>query len=256
MADVIILGTANSVPSEEHANTHMAVVGPAGVILVDCVGTAVVRLRRAGIELDDIGDLILTHFHPDHVSGVPLLLMDMWLLGRNAPLRIYGLHHCLRRIEETMEFYQWGNWPEFFPVAFHRLPETERVLVLENADVRVYSSPVHHLVPTVGLRVEAAGEGRHIAYSCDTEPCSEVVRLAAGADVLIHEATGASPGHSSASQAGEVATEAEVGHLILIHYPVHPSVNTSMIRDAQSSFQGQVDLAQDFMRLPLNGAAD
>jgi ribonuclease Z len=255
LAEVVILGTANSVPSDEHANTHMAVVGPAGVILIDCVGTAVVRLGKAGIELDHVTDLILTHFHPDHVSGVPLLLMDMWLLGRNAPLRIYGLHHCLRRIEETMDFYQWGNWPEFFPVSFHRLPETERVLVLENPDVRIFSSPVHHLVPTVGLRVEAAAEGRHIAYSCDTEPCNAVVRLAAGADVLIHEATGASPGHSSPAQAGEVATEAEVGHLLLIHYPVHPSVDHGMVAQAQSSFQGKVGLAEDFMRLPLDGAA-
>lgn len=255
MPELIVLGTANSVPSPEHANTHMAVLGDAGTILIDCVGTAVVRLEQAGIRLDDVKDLILTHFHPDHVSGVPLLLMNMWLLGRNVPLRIYGLNHCLKRVEDMMGFYQWENWPEFFKVSFHRLPETEGELVLENDDVRILSSPVHHLVPTIGLRVESADSGRHVAYSCDTEPCEEVVRLAAGADVLIHEATGRSPGHTSAAQAGELATRAEVGQLLLIHYPVVPRVDPDLVDQARGRFQGPVAFAEDFMRIPLDPTA-
>jgi ribonuclease Z len=230
----------------------LAVVGQSGVVLVDCVGTAVVRLQTAGIALDDVKELILTHFHPDHVSGVPLLLMNMWLLGRTEPLRIYGLNHCLKRVEDMMSFYQWENWPEFFKVSFHRLPETEGELVLENDDVRILSSPVHHLVPTIGLRFESTDSGRQIAYSCDTEPCEAVTRLAAGADVLIHEATGASPGHSSAAQAGEIATQAEVGSLFLIHYPVHPDVNPNLTIEAQTRFQGPVALAEDFMRLAFD----
>jgi len=252
VAELIVLGTANSVPSADHANTHMAVRGDSGTILIDCVGTAVVRLERAGIKLDDIQDIILTHFHPDHVSGLPLLLMNMWLLGRQAPLRIYGLNHCLKRIEDMMSFYQWENWPEFFKVSFHRLPETEAELVLENRDVRIFSSPVHHLVPTIGLRVESADSGRQIAYSCDTEPCDEVVRLASGADVLIHEATGLSPGHTSAAQAGEIATRSEVGQLLLIHYQVHPDVDPNLVAEAAKRFQGPVVLAEDFMRISLD----
>lgn len=109
MTELVILGTANSIPTAEHENTHMAIVRESGVILIDCVGTPAVRLPKAGIDLDDIQDLILTHFHPDHVSGVPLLLMNMWLMGRRKPLRIYGLHHCLKRIEDTMSFYRWEN---------------------------------------------------------------------------------------------------------------------------------------------------
>jgi ribonuclease Z len=255
VAELIILGTAYSVPSEEHANTHMAVVGDSGAVLIDCVGTSILRLQRAGIPLDDIQDMVLTHFHPDHVSGVPLLLMNMWLLGRRAPLRVYGLNHCLKRVEDMMSFYQWENWPRFFNVSFHRLPETEGELVLENDDVRILSSPVHHLVPTIGLSVEAVESGRRIAYSCDTEPCGEVVRLAAGADMLIHESTGLSPGHTSAEQAGEVAAQAEVGQLLLIHYPVYPALDPNLVSQADKRFQGSVALAQDFMRIPLDGTA-
>lgn len=251
MAKLIILGTANAVADDEHENTHMAIVTQSGTILIDCVGTPLVRLAKVEILLDSIEDLIVTHFHPDHVSGVPLLLMDMWLLGRQKALRIYGLHHCLERLEDLMGFYQWESWPNFFPVAFHRLPERENVLVLEKEDIRLYSSPVRHLIPTIGLRIESRSGDRTIAYSCDTEPCPSVVRLASGADVLIHESSGGSMGHSSASQAGGIAREAEVGKLLLIHYPTGKSRSTSLIDQAKGTFAGEVDLAQDFMVLDL-----
>ena len=116
MAKLIILGSSNAIPDEKHENTHMAVVGDKRTVLIDCVSNPILRLPQAGIEFNALTDLVLTHFHPDHVSGVPLLLMNMWLLGRKNPLNIYGLHHTLSRIEDLMGFYAWENWPNFFPV--------------------------------------------------------------------------------------------------------------------------------------------
>lgn len=251
MAKLILLGTSNAIPDPGRENTHMAVVGDSGTVLIDCVGTPIVHLAQAGIALDSITDLIATHFHPDHVSGIPLLLMNMWLLGRAEPLRIYGLHHCLERLEDMMGFYMWDNWPNFFPVAFHRLPERERVLVLEKNDFRILSSPVRHLVPTIGLRMESSANGRAVVYSGDTEPCPAVVRMASGADVLIHEASGGGVGHSSASQAGAIAREAEVGHLLLIHYPGTVTAASSLLEQAKVTFSGRVSLAEDFLEIEL-----
>ena len=251
MAKLVILGSAGSVPDIEHDNTHMAIVEEEGVVLIDCPGTPIVRLARAGISFEGITDLIITHFHPDHVSGVPLLLMNMWQLGRKDPLRIYGLHHCLERIEDMMGFYHWDNWPQFFPVAFHRLPESERVHLLEKEGFVIYSSPVRHLVPTIGLRIETTQSGKTIAYSCDTEPCPSVVRLAAGADILIHEATGAIVGHSSASQAGAIAREADVDRLLLIHYHLGKQQPINLVAQAQETFSGEDELAQDLMEIDL-----
>jgi hypothetical protein len=56
--------------------------------------------------------------------------MDMWLMGRKKPLNIYGLHYTLDRVEGMMGFYNWSEWPEFFPVVFYRLPAGERTPVL------------------------------------------------------------------------------------------------------------------------------
>ena len=250
MPKLIILGSSNAIPDEKHENTHLAVLGRERSVLIDCVSNPIVRLQQAGIDFNLLTDLILTHFHPDHVSGVPLLLMDMWLLGRKDPILIHGLSHTLERIQKLMGFYDWEYWPNFFPVSFHYLPEEEMSLVLDHEEIRIFSSPVRHLIPTVGLRIEFPQVDKVLAYSCDTEPTPSVVQLASGADVLIHETAGPSRGHSSASQAGNIARQAEVGSLYLIHYPTGNMNNPQpLVAQAAESFGGPVLLAEDFMEL-------
>lgn len=249
MAKLIILGSSNAIPDENHENAHMAVLGRELSVLVDCVSNPTVRLAQAGIDLLSITDLVLTHFHPDHVSGVPAFLMNSWLLGRKEPLRVHGLGYTLERVRRLMDDYGWAAWPNFFPVDFHSLPEEELAPVLNGGEMRVLASPVRHLVPTIGLRFEFADSKRVLAYSCDTTPCEEVVRLASGADVLIHEATGEGVGHSSAAQAGEIARRAEVGRLLLIHYQVHDFDPRVLPKQAARTFGGNVQLAEDFMQI-------
>jgi ribonuclease Z len=252
MPKVIILGSSNAIPTTEHENTHMVIVGEERTVLVDCVSNPVLRLEQAGIDFNTLTDVVVTHFHPDHVSGLPLLLMDMWLMGRRKPINIYGLHFTLDRVEDLMGFYGWAEWPDFFPVAFYRLPAQEMTGVMDCPDFRIYSSPVRHLVPTIGLRIEFNHTGKVMAYSCDTEPCAQVIRLAEGADVLIHEAAGAHRGHSSAEQAGEIASQAEVHRLYLIHYPTGKYAAGDLPAEARTRFSGEVMLAHDFMALDFD----
>lgn len=249
MPKLIILGSANAVPAENHENTHMVLVGKERRLLIDCVSNPILRLERAGVDPNTVTDLILSHFHPDHVSGVPLLLMDTWLMGRRQPLNVYGLDHTIDRTQQVMAAYAWEKWPNFFPVNFVRLPDDERTILYECEEWRVLSFPVCHLIPTIGVRIEFPLSGKILAYSSDTEPCQQVVRLAENADVLIHECTGASPGHSSASQAGEVAAEAGARSLLLIHYHARGIDPEHLTVEARKTFGGEVKLAQDFMEI-------
>ena len=249
MAKLIVLGTSSAVPDKDHENTYFVLKGDQSSVLVDCVGSPLLRLERVGVDIESLNDIILTHCHPDHISGIPSFLMSLWLLGRRVPLNIYGLNHTLDCVEKMMELYEWREWPNFFPVAFHRLPAMEMTLVLVNEDFRIFSSPVRHLIPTIGLRIESLPGNKVIAYSCDTEPCTEVVKLAADADILLHEATGQSYGHSSAAQAGEVAKTAGAKTLYLIHYPPPLSGSQDLISQAQMKFSGDVRYAEDFLEL-------
>lgn len=251
MAKFIILGSSNAVPTPTNDNTHMLAISQERTVLIDCASNPVLRLPQVGVDFERITDLILTHFHPDHVSGAPLWLMDMWLLGRKQPLEIHGLAHTLDRLEAMMNLYGWQEWPNFYPVTLHKLPEEAMTPVLECASLRIFASPVKHLIPAIGLRIEFPLAGKAVAYSCDTEPCEAVVHLAQGVDVLIHEAAGAAPGHSSAEQAAEIAHRAGAASLYLIHYPTGTGVANPdrLLSQAQARFLGPVALAEDFTTL-------
>ena len=208
------LGTGAAV-SDPHRTTTMLAVEAAGhLVAVDCGGDLAQRMMLAGLDPSALDLLILTHEHPDHVGGFPLLLEKLWLLGRRAPIPIAGPAPALdvaRRLFEQFDTSRWDGLPERM---YREVEMVENAEVWHTDGLQITASPVSHPVPTIGLRIEA--ESRVIAYSCDTAPDPAVVRLARGADVLIHEATGHQPGvHSSAEEAAESGAK----RLVLVHLP-------------------------------------
>ena len=251
MERIIILGSASAVPSEDHENTHILVESGQHMLLVDCPGNPVVRLSQAGVDINQLTGIILTHFHPDHVSGFAPLLMSMWLVGRKQPITVYGLAPTIDRAEKMMDLYDWQQWPNFFPVNFVCIAEEERAVVINSPDLHLVASPVEHLVPTIGLRFEFLRQGKVVTYSCDTEPSQVVRRLAQGSDVLIHESTGSSKGHTSPELAGEIASQANAAALYLIHYPPQLVDAESLLARAKQTYPGPVYVAQDFQMIPI-----
>jgi ribonuclease Z len=247
MAKVVVLGSAAAVNDAHHDYTHLLLIGARGEpILIDAGSNPLGKIKELGIADDGLQDVILTHFHPDHVAGIPNMMMHMWLLGRRTPMRIYGLHACVNRIEDMMAGYGWRDWPDFFPVAFHRVSERGSAPVMENDDFRITAWPVKHFVPTIGLRIENKLTGKVLAYSCDTEPTASLNELARDADLLIHEAAGPPPGHSTARQAGEIATQVNAKKLYLIHYQVWNHDPAVLVPEAQTAYDGPIHLCNDF----------
>ena len=100
--------------------------------------------------------------------------------------------------------------------------------------------------------------GRKVVYSGDTRPSTEIARLAQGADLLIHEATyddslaekAAETGHSTPSQAAEIARKAKVGRLILTHISSRYPDPQLLLSQARARFQF-VEVAQDLQRVKI-----
>lgn len=244
MARLVILGTAAAVPDASHENTYLAVEGTSGSVLIDCAGSPISRLEQAGVAYSQLRSVIITHIHPDHAYGLPLLLMGLWLLGRTDRLRVHALGVVATRLRAVMDAYDWSDWPHFYPVDFEAVEDRPGALVLDNADFRILASRNEHMVPAISIRIENKASGYVTAYSSDTAPCDALVDLARGADLLIHEAAGATLGHSSAAMAGEMATRAGAKKLVLVHYQVYadPAV---LAAEARSTFDGPVEVAQD-----------
>ncbi|MBA4386012.1 MAG: hypothetical protein C0410_14835 [Anaerolinea sp.] len=247
MERITILGSANAVAKSDQQNTHLLFETSSRKILVDCGDHAAAGLARAGVDLNQITDLILTHFHADHVGSLPLVIMDMWLEKRTAPLTIYGLDVTIEKAQKLLELFDWQKWMNMFPVVFVSVAETGNPKMIADDEVVISALPVLHLIPTIGLRFEFAG-GRTVAYSCDTEPCDALNRLADKADILLQEAAGPGKGHTSPEQAGEIASICGVKQLVLIHYEARRGKQT-LLSEAQSKYDGKVVVAEDGMIL-------
>ena len=215
------LGTGSAGAGADRTTTMLAVEAAGRTVLVDCGGDAVQRMLDCGLDPVTLDAVILTHEHPDHLSGYPLLIEKLWLRGRRDPIPIYGPAVTLAKARALFAIYDTAGWVLVPARTFHEValdPDTE---VARLGDLTITSAPVDHPVPTIGLRFEA--DGGVFAYSCDTAPSRNVVALARGADLLIHEGTASTPGvHSSPEEAAQIAAEAGVGRLVLIHAPDTP----------------------------------
>jgi len=253
MATLQFLGTSNSTPDLEHGNTHMLLSIDQHNILIDCPGDIIQRILKLKLSMDHITELILTHFHPDHVGGVSLLLMDMWLMKRTLPLTIIANRHTLNGVQNMMDSSGWDTWPNFYPVKFVTIEDDIDINtpIYESQSVRITTTFVKHFLPTNALRFDFLKCGKAIAYSSDTEPCQQFVDLAQNANIIIHEATGAGMGHASAIEAAQIASQAHGNELVLIHYEARGEELENLVHQAQAYFDGPVYLAHDFQKIEI-----
>ena len=151
-----------------------------------------------------------------------------------------------------------GNRPGRFDVTKARelgVPEGPLYRDLqEGKDVRLPDGRIIRSSDIVG----PPRPGRKVVYAIDTRPCSTVLELAKGADVLIHDAMFTEElqaeanerGHSTARQAAEIAQQAEVGQLILAHISPRYETAKELLEEALSIFTS-TKVAEDSMGVEL-----
>jgi ribonuclease Z len=251
LVELIVLGSSASVPDAEHDTVSLVLRGVDWAVLVECGGSSLHKLAQLGVGLEDLRAVILSHHHPDHIYGLPALVQGLWIGGRDASLPFYGPKQALDRARALLELLELADREGMFTAEWHPVPLREGREVSTWGDICVSAAPVIHAGnDTLALRFENRATRRTIVYSADTEPCPALIRLAAGADLLIHEATGEYPGHSTPAEAAEVAREAGVAQLALIHYPVR-EVDLEAWRLQAAGFPGSVTLAREGDRYPL-----
>ncbi len=183
------VGCGDAFGSGGRFNTCFHLVGKKVNALIDCGATSLVAMTRLAIDRNGINTIFLTHFHADHVGGVPFFLLEAnYVLKRDRELTIAGPAGLKSHYAEVMQ----GAFPGTealklrFPLRLHDLAIGK---TSELGPVKITPFHVVHddrAGPCLGLRIEA--EGKVIAYSGDTEWTDALIELGREADLFICEA--------------------------------------------------------------------
>ena len=234
MATVHLLGTGAAFSDAGRTTTMICVTNQASTLLIDCGGDAVSRMQQKGLDTGSLRALFLTHEHIDHVGGFPLLYKKLWLSGRKDPLPVYGIPPALVQAARCFYSYDTRAFTDLPPIAWRAItPDTSEAIFLDE-HWEVFAASGEHGVPVTGLRICCRHSGTAVTYSSDTSHSGTITRLAEGSTLLLHEATGLLPGHSSAEQAAQTARDAGVEQLVLVHLP--PRFSLSDLHSAKKIF--------------------
>jgi ribonuclease BN (tRNA processing enzyme) len=208
-------------------------------LLVD-PGYASLPVLLDQVTADEVDAVLVSHGHPDHCADLNPLLRARALADEpSSPLPVFALPHALDAVLALDD-------PAMLADSY-TLGEFDAGDRFEIGPFGVATVALPHFVPNAGLRLSAGG--RVLAYTGDTGPSQDVVTLARDADILLAEATFPEyvrPPHaaaylSTARQAAEYATAADVGRLVLTH--LWPGTEPAAARRAASGYGGQIDVA-------------
>lgn len=90
MIAVTLLGTGGMYPLPDRALTSLYIRYDGRAILIDCGEGTQIQMRRLGLRFKPIEAILITHFHADHMAGLPGLLLTLGNEGRTEPLTMYG----------------------------------------------------------------------------------------------------------------------------------------------------------------------
>ena len=246
MAVVHLLGTGAGASGPTRTTTMLAFESGGQTVVVDCGGDVIQRLLASGLDPAGIEALVVSHEHPDHVAGFPLFMEKIWLLGRRHPIPVIGIRPALDQARRVWEAFSTATWTGVPEIQWREVAPEAGAPVLENERWRITAAPGTHGVPVIGIRVVDVAGGGVCAYSCDTARSEVITEMARDADLLVHEATGATlGGHTTYVEAAQVAREAGAGRLVLVHLP--PGVTDGDLDEARTVFAG-VALGEDGAR--------
>jgi len=269
---LVLLGTGTPNPDPACSGPSVAVVVDEEAYIVD-FGPGVVR-RAAAANLGGIAALdperldiaFATHLHSDHTMGYPDLVFTPWVIGRRAPLNVYGppgLERMTSRIleawSEDIAVRSEGNQPDREGGWRAIAHEVEPGEIYRDDKVKVTAFEVKHGAWEHAYGYRFDGPDRSIVISGDTRPTESVVEACDGCDVLVHEVfsyRGFSrrpadwqryhiDSHTSSLDLGEIAARARPGLLVLYHQLLWGDTPQMVLDDIGRSFQGRVAYGRD-----------
>jgi len=207
-----------------------------------------------------------THLHSDHTAGLPDLLLTPWVVGRDAPLELYGppglekmARHVVEAWHEDIQVRVKGNQPHEDLGWQVRVHEVEPGKIYDDGVVEVTAFEVAHGAWETAYAYRFDASDRSVVISGDTTPTDAIVEACDGCDVLVHEVYAKrgfdmrDPGwqeyhrssHTSSLELAEIATRAKPKLLVLYHQLLWGATREELMDEIRSGWDGEVAWADD-----------
>ena len=234
------LGTGEAFDAN-NPNTSILVNGD---FLLDCGYSIPQIFWELELDVNQVKTVWLSHFHGDHTFGVPALLMRFWegeeLIknrGREEPLTVVGPKGVKEYVHKILELAYGDFIPKFeYKIEYREVEPGNEIEVngykLNFADTKHtkdYMKINNQEIKKTALAIRVSKGGKSFVYTGDSPYSEDVVKLAKGCDLLIHEAylplqtkqelmnAGKATNHCSWEEAGVAARKARVKSLALVH---------------------------------------
>ena len=157
MIDVCLLGTGGMMPLPQRFLTSLMIRYNGKSILIDCGEATQIAMRKTGWSPKPIDIICFTHYHADHISGLPGMLLTMGNAERTEPLLLIG-PKGLERVVNALRVIA----PELpFPILFHELEDTEETITPEGMpDFSIKAFKVNHNVICYGYSIILSRTGK------------------------------------------------------------------------------------------------
>ena len=225
---ITFLGTSSMVPTNERNQIAVFLSHGSEGILFDCGEGTQRQFKIAGISLTKVTKILLSHWHGDHVLGLPGLIQSLSSMDYSGRLEIYGPTGTKKRMEKMFDAFVFDKRIDF------AVKEIKNGFFFENDEFQLEAYALEHGIETLGYRfverdkrkidmkkikklgvpegpllgklqqgkaIEHNGKkiipddatyiekGKTVAYITDTVLCNNCYKIAENADLLICEAT-------------------------------------------------------------------
>lgn len=219
--EVRFLGTGDAFGSggKRQASIFVRALGSRLGLLLDAGPGCHTALRAEGLTSDDLGAVVLSHFHGDHYAGFPFLELDAMRSGRREPLRIIAPPGARERLT-TLRECLYRDFPlQFEEEITEALPGETFGLPASLGGGSARALAARHQPEAWALSWKLELGGRTVVYSGDTGFSDELIAESAAADLLIHECTSLEPlrGHTSHRELEQAASRITARRVLLVH---------------------------------------
>lgn len=189
-----ILGAGSGLPHTDYNSSSILVQTSFGNFLADCGEGTSRQLLKNGIAINDIDAILISHYHPDHVSGIYMLLQMFYLLNRTKPLKLFIPERISAFIDSMHQFY-------LFQQKFHydlEILEMDSIRKNYQSIAAVQNDHLHNYIDFINkynypnslksFSFSFSDDGKNLVYTSDINTIKELSDILNKASCVIIDA--------------------------------------------------------------------